>query len=950
MTLVPVAFTRDSKYMFVCNNKLVNVYSVSTGTKVRVLRGHTDHVTGVALSPRNPYQVYSVSLDGTVRLWNFNDGVMIWAYQVNAPIRMFCFHPVTHIMYFLVRKKRVTKVFSFDPQSEILSQIFKKRMIINRIAIDSTGDFLFSLTERAVSIYSIKTAPSLQEEYQNIKEITAFAVHPNEKYFVVGDVSGQIHKYHYDSASKERTTFKQWHFKPIGDILFDEDGIKMISAGGEAALVCLILKSGSMDIIKQVSDAAIVGISQSPNSDYYALRTENNRIVIFDVRRRQVHRQIFGICDMTSVSYHPSLPLVSLNTMHSIQLFDLIRDEQRMDVPVSKVLSTFKIGDYATVEAPITAYAISKDGGWLVTIDEKATGDKECSLKFWKYDSAMGKYFLNTQADMPHKKSKVVALALHPKQHFCVTGSKDGYFKFWKVEHNPTLRWSCQSTGYYRESYPVNVADFSPDGSMVALACRHIITLWNPSNNSLLKTLAYPMKENIIGLHHISMAKDTWFLIAYSSTNIYVWNILRCELEWTAPFNVLALTVDPLNPRFAFLSPVENHSQLLVVMSPTSSKPLCYWDFRNKNTITGLTFYAYTSKKDKTSKSCLVYFDSEYNTYVLHNEDEFQEDINSQALTEGTSIFQQMYTENNQPKVERPPEEMDELSSVDSTVLSQAVKSTFLGPSHALPPPSLLYYAFTSKLINKDVAEEKEDKEMEEEPFVVDAKVSIESSLNDVEENIEHNLEKLQINDEAKSSNLLAYFKSNLSQTPSFRQTQTPPQNPLQSQVQSQKETQTASKEQPPVQSTQKELKTPQKQSQVTQKEPQTPAQSTQKESKTPTQTPQTKSQTPSHKQSKMTQTEPQTPAAEATKKKEPKTPPQPTQKDPQTPQNPQTTKKETKTPTQPQGTQPQTPTQPLKRKPNEATPKGTTKKPRKSNAGDAIPSIKPSQTPKNKH
>ena len=34
-------------------------------------------VTNVALNPKNPMQLYSASLDGTIKLWDYNDDVLL---------------------------------------------------------------------------------------------------------------------------------------------------------------------------------------------------------------------------------------------------------------------------------------------------------------------------------------------------------------------------------------------------------------------------------------------------------------------------------------------------------------------------------------------------------------------------------------------------------------------------------------------------------------------------------------------------------------------------------------------------------------------------------------------------------------------------------------------------------------------------------------------------------
>ncbi|RUP30360.1 hypothetical protein BC936DRAFT_138654 [Jimgerdemannia flammicorona] len=79
----PVEFTKDSNYFFCCTSDCIKIYSVATGEVVRTLSsspdegGHSDMVTCVMLNPNNALQLFSSSLDGTIKLWDFNDSVLL---------------------------------------------------------------------------------------------------------------------------------------------------------------------------------------------------------------------------------------------------------------------------------------------------------------------------------------------------------------------------------------------------------------------------------------------------------------------------------------------------------------------------------------------------------------------------------------------------------------------------------------------------------------------------------------------------------------------------------------------------------------------------------------------------------------------------------------------------------------------------------------------------------
>lgn len=74
---------------------------MATGAVVKVLSqspttgGHTNKITRVILNPKNHLQLYTASLDGTIKLWDYNDDILLKTYNVNAPIEHMVMSPET---------------------------------------------------------------------------------------------------------------------------------------------------------------------------------------------------------------------------------------------------------------------------------------------------------------------------------------------------------------------------------------------------------------------------------------------------------------------------------------------------------------------------------------------------------------------------------------------------------------------------------------------------------------------------------------------------------------------------------------------------------------------------------------------------------------------------------------------------------------------------------------
>ena len=78
---IPPVFTQDGSYVFLVQETSVLIVSRATNRVVAILSGdstdeehrHTAPITDMLLSPFNPLQLLTCSLDGTVKTWDYLD-------------------------------------------------------------------------------------------------------------------------------------------------------------------------------------------------------------------------------------------------------------------------------------------------------------------------------------------------------------------------------------------------------------------------------------------------------------------------------------------------------------------------------------------------------------------------------------------------------------------------------------------------------------------------------------------------------------------------------------------------------------------------------------------------------------------------------------------------------------------------------------------------------------
>lgn len=371
LTSYAPCFSGDDKLLCVPCASSVKLYSVSTGEQVGCLQsspigsdpdsnlaanhdgslaGHTRTVTCVIAHPSNRVQVYTASLDGTMKLWDLYDQTCVATYPIKIGGEgdsKFDRPPILHmvkgaadLVYLLVDPYMVHSTAATPPAAAasaaasspaaaastaaatatavettereracriVLYQLSKQTSFIlykvkdaTRLAIDPSLKLLAAISGKILRIYDTlgkrsKSAFKKQLPF-NLHTVT---FHPSEPYLTLGDEKGHIlilygYQQKKASASDLVTQTLHWHAHKVGAVLFTADGHYMLSGGEEGVLVIWQLETGTKQFIPRLQ-SNILHIALSRDGNTYALSMGDNKIKFISAVSNRVERVVAGL-------------------------------------------------------------------------------------------------------------------------------------------------------------------------------------------------------------------------------------------------------------------------------------------------------------------------------------------------------------------------------------------------------------------------------------------------------------------------------------------------------------------------------------------------------------------------------------------------------------------------------------------------------------------------------
>ncbi|XP_035532459.1 WD repeat-containing protein 75 [Morone saxatilis] len=765
----------DCRFLLCASGECVKVFSASTEECIHDLRGHTELVTGVLLRPSNHLQVYSCSADGTVRLWDFTDGILIKTYVIGYPIYSIYASANHEGVIFLVtpaQSDKRSEMFQLVavqlPQSgDQLVEARELSAVLSDVSSNPAaivfgrgGEYIASAKGLQLEVYFFKKQktyrfPLKEDNKKGGKNtFTCVACHPKDDCIATGHEDGKIRLWRNFNHKKEYTySTLHWHHSAVSSLCFTPEGTNLLSGGLESVLVQWRYNQESQKDFLPRLGAAITHIAVSPDGALFCTSHSDNKITIIQscVKVSAVIQGLVkGESVRTDLMMDPRSKSLVLNGKPGhLQFYSLQRDKllYNLDIVQQEYIHESGLQQFEVVKA-----AFNASGNWLATVEERKqkAAELELNLKLWAYDEQTQSFVLNTTISAPHE-AQITAMcfchATDSQTTMLVSSSKDGHFKAWQLaaqahteDEGPS--WSCDFVGAYHGLVP-ECCCFSADGSLLAVSFQEVVTVWSPASWELLTTLSQPpgaIRDLCFG--RLSCSK---YLLGTSANNLLCcWNLLTCSLEWSTSMDVSLLLADPLSENMAAFCCQADCTDLFV-FKPSEPRPL----FSRKQVCSGKVTRAVFAPREEMLESCeessqwlnhsQLYFLTQYMdlmTFTTKAEEDRLMASSKQLVIDDSVAMTPFYLLLGKHRQEQE-ENQDSLSGVSAerTPLPQgsvAVRELLQTPAHVLPSTSYLCSMFVQSLLISvtDTREENKhtEEEMESEKEEEDSEGEMESS------------------------------------------------------------------------------------------------------------------------------------------------------------------------------------------------------------------------------
>jgi WD40 repeat protein len=409
-----VAFSPDDCILASgCANCRISLWNVTTGKRIKILRGHTSWICPISFSPDGQI-LASGSADKLIKLWDINTGECIETFEGHSSlVRSINFSPDGTLL-----------VSGSDDQTVMIWNINKRRRIttlrgnsrrIFSTCFDSIGQSLVSGGDDAVvRLWNVRTGQVFDNLYGHLGRILSVRFSPHGE--LVASCSEDKTIRLWDVKEGSCIGLLSGHTDCVWSVAFSPDG-EILASSSDDKTICL------WDVYTQDLITILTGhtswvrtICFSSNGKLLASGSEDKTIRLWDVQSKEVSQVLVGHeSRIWSIAFSPNCKLLASGSEDkTVRLWD---------ADTGNCLQVL-YGHSGNVES----VRFSPDGKVLAS----GSGDKTIILWDMNTNQILRKLKGHTKG--------ILTLAFNPTDQTLISGSTDETLKIWDINTGKCLR------------------------------------------------------------------------------------------------------------------------------------------------------------------------------------------------------------------------------------------------------------------------------------------------------------------------------------------------------------------------------------------------------------------------------------------------------------------------------------------------------------------------------
>ena len=444
-----------------------------------VLRGHTDKVTSISLSP-DGHLIASASFDGTIRLWDTTTGKTMKELRIKKmPLFAVSFSPDGQCIAYSYAANEDSSIYIWNLNSNCLQYVLKgHESVIRSISFSHDGSSLVTASnDGTVRIWDISHGECRKTLRDDGKFMLSAVFSPDDNCIAAASYDNYVRI--WSAVSGKLICKLEGHTDIVTNVSFSPDG-RMLASGSEDNTICIWdTNTWECKMVLKGHNRFVLSTAFSPDSQFFVSGSLDGTIRFWEMEEGQCLCALKGHTDrVNTVLFNPGGQLViSSSDDATIRIWELFGDEPRSvsrdDV---RCYRDSNISSDGTLSAEIVGYSTicvrDKKSG-LILLEGNGHTDDACSVIFSPND----KYIASASLDKTVRiwdantlecirvlrghTTAVMDVSFSPDSKHVVSTSPDNTIRVWEVSTGHCL--------FVIENKYKSGSSFTTDGSHIVL-------------------------------------------------------------------------------------------------------------------------------------------------------------------------------------------------------------------------------------------------------------------------------------------------------------------------------------------------------------------------------------------------------------------------------------------------------------------------------------------------